>query len=174
MPYLYSQSHVAAAKGWPMLRTLFFEYPNDPTSWTIEDQYMLGASLLVAPLFADSATSRRVYLPPGTWIDYQSNRAYTGARWHVIPAGTVPIVLLVKDHTVLPHVAVAQSTAAIDWRNVELRTFSTDGAPAEGTFIQPGGVVQTLRVSGPGLVSDPLAGRVTWRVTRPTITPASN
>jgi alpha-D-xyloside xylohydrolase len=114
-----------------------------------------------------------VYLPPGTWIDYQSGKSYVGAQWHDIPAGTVPVVVLVKDHTVLPHVAVAQSTAQIDWRNVELRTFSSDGGPAEGTFIQPGGIVQTLRVSGTGLVSDPLSGRVTWRVTRPTVTPAA-
>jgi alpha-D-xyloside xylohydrolase len=174
MPYIYSQSHLAAAKGWPMLRTLFFEYPNDPTSWMVEDEYMLGANLLVAPLFTDSATSRRVYLPPGTWIDYQSGRAYSGARWHQIPAGTVPIVVLVKDHTVLPHVAVAQSTAQIDWRNVELRTFSSDGAAAEGTFVLPGGTVQTLRVNGTTLANDPLAGRVTWRVTRPAITPAAD
>ena len=88
------------------------------------------------------------------------------------PPARCPIVLLVKDHTVLPHVAVAQSTAQIDWKNVELRTFSTDGAAAEGTFILPGGTVQTLRVNGASLVSDPLAGRVTWRVTRPTITPS--
>jgi alpha-D-xyloside xylohydrolase len=173
MPYLYSQSHVASAKGWPMVRTLFFEYPDDPTSWTIEDQYMLGANLLVAPLFADSATSRRVYLPPGTWIDYQSNRAYAGARWHDIAAGTVPIVLLVKDHTVLPHVAVAQSTAEIDWKSVELRTFSSDGAPAEGTFIEPGGRVTTIRVDQTGVV-EPSAGNRAWRVTRPTITPAAD
>jgi alpha-D-xyloside xylohydrolase len=156
-----------------MLRTLFFEYPDDPTSWTIEDQYMLGANLLVAPLFTDSATSRRVYLPPGTWIDYQSNRAYAGARWHHIAAGTVPIVLLVRDHTVLPHVAVAQSTAGIDWKTVELRTFSSDGAPAEGTFIEPGGRVTTIRVNQAGVV-EPSAGSRAWRVTRPTITPAGN
>ena len=173
LPYIYSQSHVAAAKGWPMLRTLFFEYPNDPTSWTIEDQYMLGANLLVAPLFADSAISRRVYLPPGTWIDYQTNRAYAGARWHDIAAGTVPIVLLVRDHTVLPHVAVAQSTADIDWKTVELRTFSSDGAPAEGTFIEPGGRLTTIRVNQAGAV-EPSAANRTWRVTRPTITPAAN
>ena len=109
---------------------------------------MFGASLLVAPLFTDSATSRRVYLPPGTWIDYQSGKCVRGRAWHEIAAGEVPIVLLVKDHTVLPHVAVAQSTAQIDWKNVELRTFSTDGAAAEGTFILPGGTVQTLRVNG--------------------------
>jgi alpha-D-xyloside xylohydrolase len=171
MPYIYAQAHLSSARGWPMLRTLFFEYPDDPTSWSIEDEYMLGASLLVAPLFADSATSRRVYLPPGTWIDYQSGRAYAGARWHEITAGTVPIVLLVKDHTVLPHVAVAQSTAQIDWKNVELRTFSSDGAVAEGTFILPGGTVQTLRVNGTSVVGNPLAGQVTWRVTRPGTTP---
>jgi alpha-D-xyloside xylohydrolase len=153
-----------------MVRTLFFEYPDDPTSWTIEDEYMFGANLLVAPLFTDSATSRRVYLPPGTWIDYQSGKSYPGAQWHEITAGEVPVVLLVKDHTVLPHVPVAQSTAQIDWKNVELRTYSTDGAVAEGTFVLPGGTVQTLRVNGTRLVSDPLAGRVTWRVTRPNIT----
>jgi alpha-D-xyloside xylohydrolase len=104
------------------------------------------------------------------WIDYQSGKSYAGAQWHDIIAGEVPVVLLVKDHTVLPHVAAAQSTAQIDWKNVELRTFSSDGGVAEGTFILPGGTVQTLRVNGTGLVSDPLAGRVTWRVTRPSIT----
>jgi alpha-D-xyloside xylohydrolase len=174
MPYIYSQSHVSSAKGWPMLRTLFFEYPNDPGSWLVEDEYMLGANLLVAPLFEDAAKGRRVYLPPGTWIDYQTGLSYPGARYHDIAAGTIPIVLLVKNHTVLPHVAVAQSTAGIDWKNVELKVYSTDGAAAEGTFIQPGGAVHTLRVNGTGLVADPLAGKVTWRVTRPTIAPAPN
>jgi alpha-D-xyloside xylohydrolase len=172
MPYIYSQAHVASAKGWPMVRTLFFEYPDDPTSWTIEDEYMFGASLLVAPLFTDSATSRRVYLPPGTWIDYQSGKAYSGARWYDMAAGEVPVVLLVKDHTVLPHVAVAQSTALIDWKNVELRTFASDGGAAEGTFILPGGIVQTIRVDGANVVGNPLAGQVTWRVTRPVVTSA--
>jgi alpha-D-xyloside xylohydrolase len=113
-----------------------------------------------------------VYVPPGTWIDYQSGKTYVGARWHDIAAGEVPVVLLVKDHTVLPQVAVAQSTAQIDWKNVELRTFSSDGAVADGTFILPRGTVQTLRISGTSLVSDPLPGRVNWRVTRPSITPA--
>jgi alpha-D-xyloside xylohydrolase len=171
MPYIYSQAHVASAKGWPMLRTLFFEFPTDAGSWLVEDEYMFGANLLVAPLLETAATGRRVYLPPGTWIDYQTGKAYPGARFHEISAGTIPIVLLVKDHTVLPHVAVAQNTAAIDWKNVELKVYSTDGGVAEGTFIQPGGAVQTLRVNGSALVSDPSAGKVTWRVTRPTVTP---
>ena len=166
MPYIYAQARESSARGWPMMRTLFFEYPSDPTSWTVDDEYLFGPDLLVAPLFADGATGRRVYLPPGTWVDYQTGRAYPGERWHDIAAGPVPIVLLARDHAVIPHVAVAQHTGAIDWRHVELRTFSSDGAPADGLFALPDGAVSALRVEGGRLTRDPLVGRVAWRVTR--------
>ena len=83
-------------------------------------------------------------------------------------------MLLVKDHTVLPHVAVAQSTAQIDWKHVELRTFASDGGAAEGTFIHPGGTVQTIRVDGTTVVGNPLTGQVTWRVTRPAVSISPN
>ena len=130
---------------------------------------MLGASLLVAPMCEETAT-RRVYLPPGTWIDYQTGRSYDGARWHEIAAGPIPVVLLVKNHTVLPQLAVAQSTSAMNWNDVQLRVFSTDGGIAEGDFALPGGAdgggVRSLRVDGERLVSDPFAGRVKWRITR--------
>jgi len=63
----------------------------------------------VAPMFA-SGERRKVYLPPGSWIDYQSGRVYEGASWHEIPVGEIPVVLLVRNHTVLPHLKVAQST----------------------------------------------------------------
>ena len=165
MPYIYTQAQTSSARGWPMLRTLFFEYPDDPTSWLVEDEYLFGSSLLVAPLFEET-TSRRVYLPPGTWIDYQTGHAYDGARWHEMTAGPIPIVLLVKDHTVLPHLAVAQSTSAMNWRDVELRVFSSDGGPAEGSFALPGERVQSLRVEGARLIADPFGGRVKWRITR--------
>jgi Glycosyl hydrolases family 31 len=69
----------SSARGFPMVRPLFFEYPNDPGSWTIEDEYMFGSDLLVAPMFANGER-RKVYLPPGSWIDYQSGRVYEGAN----------------------------------------------------------------------------------------------
>jgi len=72
----------------------------------------------------------------------------------------------VKNHTVLPHLAVAQSTSAMNWNDVQLRVFSTDSGISEGSFALPGGVVQSLRVDGARLVSDPLGGRVKWRITR--------
>jgi alpha-D-xyloside xylohydrolase len=169
MPYVYAQAKESSANGWPMLRTLFFEFPDDPTSWTVEDEYLFGSDLLVAPLMEDGP-GRRVYLPPGSWVDYQTGRSYAGARWHRIDAGTIPIVLLVRDHRVIPRVAVAQSTAEIDWKNVELRVFSSDGAPVTGIFSLPGEPLRTLRLAASGsgfsLAGDPLGGAVRWRVTR--------
>jgi len=169
MPYILAQAKDSSAKGWPMLRALFFEYPGDPTSWTVDDEYMFGSDLLVAPLM-ESADARRVYLPPGTWIDYQTGKPYAGERWHRIEAGQIPVVLLVRNNAVIPHVKVAQSTDDIDWKNVELRVFSTDNAPAAGRFALPAGNVQTLNLTGAAsgytLQTDPLRGQVRWQVTR--------
>ena len=169
MPYIYAQAKDSSAHGYPMLRTLFFEYPNDPGSWEIDDEYMFGSSLLVAPLF-ESSDTRKVYLPPGDWIDYQTGRVYAGTQWHEIKAGDIPVVLLVKNHSVLPHIKVAQSTKDMDWTDVELRVFSTDNAPVAGLFALPDGALQPIsfRPSARGfeLVDDPLRGKVKWRITR--------
>ena len=53
IPYIYAQAKDSSAHGYPMLRTLFFEFPSDSTSWFIDDEYMFGSNLLVAPLFSE-------------------------------------------------------------------------------------------------------------------------
>src|SRR5205823_12464128 len=97
-------------------------------------------------------------------------RAYNGAAWYDILAGPIPIVVLVRNRAVIPHVAVAQHTAAIDWSAVELRVFSTDGGPATGGFALPNGELPTLDLRPPppgyALVRDPLGGKVKWRITQ--------
>ena len=172
MPYIYAQAKDSSARGFPMVRPLFFEFPNDPGSWAIDDQYMFGTDLLVAPMFT-SADRRPVYLPPGAWIDYQSGRVYEGAKWHEIEAGKIPVVLLVRNHSVLPHIKVAQSTKDMDWNSVELRVFSTDNAPATGLFTRPGSDLQTLSLVARGrtfaLREDPQAGKVKWDITIPAL-----
>jgi len=169
MPYIYAQAKDSSARGFPMLRPLFFEYPDDPGSWTIDDQYLFGSDLLVAPMFT-SGDRRKVYVPPGAWIDYQTGRVYEGSRWHEIATGAIPIVLLVKNHSVLPHIKVAQSTKDMDWDNVELRVFSTDNAEVKGLFTRPGGDVQTLALVPRGrsfvLAQDPQAGKVKWTIAK--------
>ena len=163
MPYIYAHAKDSSARGFPMLRPLFFEYPDDPGSWTVEDEYLFGSDLLVAPMF-ESGDRREVYVPPGKWIDYQSGRIYEGAKWHVISSGQIPVVLLVKDHSVLPLNKVAQSTTDIDWENVTLRVFTTDNAPISGLFTTPTSDLQTLTLVSRGrsfaLREDPQRGKV--------------
>ena len=169
LPYIYAQAKHASQHGYPMVRPLFFEYPEDPGSWLIEDQYLFGSDLLVAPLF-DETTSRNVYLPPGQWIDYQTGKAYAGGRWHEIAAGPIPVVLLVRDGAVIPHAAVAQSTSALNWSDIELRVFSTGSTAAAGLFTLPGEALVLLRLEptaeGYALREDPFRGEVRWRITR--------
>ena len=168
MPYVYAQTKAAAERGHPMLRTLFFEFPDDPTSWLVEDEYLFGEDLLVAPLF-EPGRRRLVYLPPGPWVDYQSGASYQGGRWHTIEAGAIPIVLLVRGGAILPHAAVAQHTGAIDWSQIELRIYGA-GGEARGLFALPDGNLQALvavrRGASYALKSDPLRGKVNWTFLR--------
>ncbi|WP_234572223.1 glycoside hydrolase family 31 protein [Rhodohalobacter sp. 614A] len=168
MAYIYSQGKYSSDRGLPMLRALFVEYPDDPGSWLIDDQYLFGSDMLVAPLF-ENAEERDVYLPPGNWIDYQTGETYESG-WHTIRAGEIPIVVLVKSGTVLPHIELAQSTKDMDWSNLELRVFSVDGEPATGKIYLPDSdEVQTVSVSSENgewrLVDDPFDGNIDWEIT---------
>jgi alpha-D-xyloside xylohydrolase len=137
MPYVYAQAHKCSENGHPMIRTLFFEYPDDPTSWLIEDEYMFGESMLIAPLMRESS-GRNVYLPPGDWIDYQSGVAYEGGRWYQIRAGDIPAVILVRAGSAIPHVQLAQNTDRIDWSQLELRVFAASStSTATGMVATP-------------------------------------
>ena len=166
MPYIYAQAVASSERGHPMLRPLFLEYPDDPTSWLIEDQYLFGADLLVAPLI-EAGDTRPVYLPPGEWIDYQTGRVYPGAAWHEIRAGEIPVVLLVRGGAVIPHIRPAQHTGELDWSELELRAFGTLPAETSVRVALPGGPSGELHLDAAGAVTtDPLQGGVRWRFTR--------
>jgi alpha-D-xyloside xylohydrolase len=138
MPYIYAEAKYASENGLPMLRALFVEYPNDSGSWLVDDQYLFGSDMLVAPLF-ENVTERNVYLPDGKWIDYQTGKVYEKG-WHTIKAGAIPIVVLVKDGTVIPHIKLAQSTKYMDWSNIELKVYAAEGTTkATGKIYLPNG-----------------------------------
>ena len=76
MPYVYTQAAICSNNGWPMLQALLFQYPHDPAAWLIEDQYLFGEQIMVAPIYETNKNGRHVYLPAGKWIDYQIGRAH--------------------------------------------------------------------------------------------------
>jgi alpha-D-xyloside xylohydrolase len=168
MPYIYAQAKDSSERGLPMLRALFVEYPDDPGSWLVDDEYLFGSGMLVAPLFHEGETGRDVYLPPGTWIDYQTGKVYAGG-WRKIEAGALPIVMLVRDGTVLPQIKLAQSTMQMDWSQLDLVVFARDAQTAKGLICLPtDNVLRELSLNKTGntfkLANDPLAGKVTWTI----------
>jgi alpha-D-xyloside xylohydrolase len=151
-----------------MLRALFVEFPQDPGSWLVDDEYLFGSSILVAPLMHENETSRAVYLPPGIWIDYQTGALYSGG-WQTIAAGAIPEIILVRNGTVLPHIALAQTTGQMDWSKIELRVFVTGTNTAKGLVCLPSNnALHEVSVKNNGkqfvLDSDPYNGKVAWQV----------
>lgn len=168
MPYIYAQAKHASEHGLPMVRALFVEYPDDPGAWLVDDAYLFGSDILVAPLFHARTSGREVYLPHGKWIDYQTNKVYEGG-WHHITAGEIPAVILVRDGAVIPHMAPALSTDDLDWSRIDLITYSAGAPRLEGFFCHPADnrlVPLTLTRSGGGfrLSAEPSPGKVRWQI----------
>lgn len=136
MPYVYAQAKDCSERGLPMVRALLVEFPDDPGAWFVEDEYMFGSQILVAPML-ETGKSRTVYLPRGKWIDYQTGKVYEGG-YQTISTAEIPCVILVKDGSLIPHVPVAQNTGDIKWDKVELKAYKADATKCTGLLFRPG------------------------------------
>lgn len=80
-PYIKKHMDIASKNGTPVMRPLFFDFPKDNACYTIEDQFMFGPDILVAPVVEPDVKSRKVYLPPDTtWKDALTGKTYQGGQ----------------------------------------------------------------------------------------------
>ena len=79
-PYVRSLMQQAHENGTPVMRTMFYEFPDDPVCWELKDQYMFGSDLLVAPVVYKDAEEREVYLPAGEKLDRTAYRKSLSGR----------------------------------------------------------------------------------------------
>lgn len=167
MPYIYAQAKESSEKGLPMMRALFVEYPQDAGSWLIDNEYLFGSDMLVAPLF-EEVTERDVYLPPGQWVDYQTKKVYNGG-WHRIAAGELPIIVLVKSGTAIPHIKLAQSTKDMDWSKLTLKVYAAEGTTTATAkvYLPEGKALQNIKLTKKGngfeVDSNPLSGETSFK-----------
>ena len=141
MPYVYAQAKDCSMRGLPMVRALLVEFPDDPGAWLVEDEYLFGSQILVAPLM-ESGNSRTVYLPTAKgantkWIDYQTGKVYSPG-YQEIEAGHIPAIILVRDGSVIPHAPLAQRTDQIDWNAIELKEYRAVATVCTGLLYKPG------------------------------------
>jgi alpha-D-xyloside xylohydrolase len=101
VPYLYNAFSDYHFKGIPPFRALVMDEPEDKNTFNISDEYLIGSSLLAAPLTAGE-TQRNIYLPEGTWYDFNTNQKFQGGRTYTIQPTLNQIPLFVKAGTILP------------------------------------------------------------------------
>jgi alpha-D-xyloside xylohydrolase len=86
-PYTRELMRQAHEKGTPVMRTMFYEFPDDETCWELKDQYMFGSDLLIAPIVYENMTSRKVYLPKGAvWTNLHDGKQYEGGQFVLVDA----------------------------------------------------------------------------------------
>jgi alpha-glucosidase len=102
LPYLYTLFEECHRTGAPILRPLLFEYPEDETTYTADDEFLLGDALLVAPITRPGVEHRHVYLPEGTWFHYYSGERLDGPAHILAHAPLGEPALYVKANTAIP------------------------------------------------------------------------
>jgi alpha-D-xyloside xylohydrolase len=107
LPYLYSEAIECGRTSMPMLRPLLLDYQDDPTTYTIEDQYLFGRSILVAPIL-DETGQRKVYLPAGEWTEYWEKTTLHGPCWIDITAPLDILPLYIRAGAIIPYAPLMQ------------------------------------------------------------------
>lgn len=101
MPYIYAQAKKSAAHGWPTsLRAMCLEFADDPTSWFLDRQFMLGSQILVAPVFTEHGEVQ-FYLPEGQWTSLDDHKVVQGPCWRKEHHGFGSLPVYVRERTVL-------------------------------------------------------------------------
>jgi len=100
-PYISEQMKIASDKGYPVMRPMFFEYPEDEICYTLGDQYFFGEDIIFAPIVKQGQTERDVYLPEGEWVLLKDKKTYTKGT-HTVSAKLEEFIAFVrKDAKVL-------------------------------------------------------------------------
>lgn len=145
MPYLWANALTAHREGVPMMRAMMLEFPQDPACDTLDRQYLLGDSLLVAPVFTEDG-SVDYYLPAGRWTHLLSGEVQEGGRWFRARHDFLSLPLFVRPGTVLALGAI-DSRPDYDYAaDVLLRVYElADGTEAAATVYSTRGD-EALRV----------------------------
>ncbi len=167
MPYLYAQAVEAARTGVPVMRAMLLDFPDDPTCGYLDRQYMLGDSLLVAPVFSyDGSVS--YYLPAGRWTHFLTGQVLEGPGWIHETHDVLSVPLLVRPNSVI---AVGDRADRPDYNyaaGVTLQVYElAEGQPITTTIPSLGGdelASLKLQREGRTITVEPTGSLNNWRV----------
>ena len=111
LPYIYTYAREAHELGLPIMRPMVMEFPMDTETYSLDTQFMFGEEMLVAPVVKKSARSRNLYLPEGTWIDFNDKKSeFSGEQWMTVDAPLSKIPIFVRKGSIIPRMPVMNYT----------------------------------------------------------------
>ena len=111
LPYLYTLFYNHEQTGEPVMRPLWYEFPEDSQTYLINDQYMVGSDVLVAPVIKDGARIRGIYLPKDAeWIDWWTGEKFESGKTHYLKIPLERLPIFVRVGAVIPTQTVIQHT----------------------------------------------------------------
>jgi alpha-glucosidase len=110
LPYIYNAFFESSRSGMPMMRALVLEYPDDPATYNLSDEFLFGHDLLLAPVLAPGDSGRGIYFPQGTWYDVEHLTEFAGRQRTVVPASIEALPLFVREGGILFRAPVMQTT----------------------------------------------------------------
>lgn len=122
LPYLYSSAVITSRTGVPMMRSMALEFPEDENCRYLDKQFMLGESLLVAPVFNEEGLAK-YYLPEGTWTNYFTGEEVCGGHWRRERIGYLSVPLWVRQGSVIPVGIVHENVEYRFAENVEFKIY---------------------------------------------------
>lgn len=170
MPYLYTQGVESAKMGWPLsLRAVALEFPDDPTAWFLDRQFMVGTSLLVAPVFTEQGDVE-FYLPEGKWTNWWDGSVVEGPRWRKEKHGFSTLPLYVREGTVLVLGAEEGKQGEgfeYDWvRRGEIKLYRTKGGESATIVNAKGQEVAVLTVGEEGKLQGVEKLKGEWKISK--------
>ena len=132
LPYNYTLAYQNATTGMPLMRPLFYPYPNDTLAVAVEDEYMWGENLLVAPVIKKGLSSRSIYLPDGKWYDFHNGNEYPGKTRMDFPLTIDDIPVFAKAGSFIPMTKALTSTDYYNGANYVVRYYPE----GKSTFVQ--------------------------------------
>lgn len=146
MPYLYRNAIETNKTGIPTMRSMVLEFQNDPACQYLDKQYMLGDSLLVAPVFSEDGMAE-YYVPEGRWTNFLTGEAVNGGRWVKEYHDYLSIPCLVKENSIIP-VGAVNNTPEYDYaKDVTLKVYELTEKTAAKADVYNAAAEQELSVS---------------------------
>jgi alpha-glucosidase len=102
LPFLYTTLEQAHQSGTPLFRPLVLNYQDDPNTYNLDDEFMIGNDLLLAPVLKPDLTRRLVYLPKGSWYDFWTNKKYDGGTMISADAPLETVPMFVRAGAIIP------------------------------------------------------------------------